>query len=302
MRPRQILAVGYLSIDTIETTAGRFERVPGGAALYAALGVRHAGGIAAVAAAVGEDYPAQWLDALAALGIDISRVQRRPGPTRTAGLQHSAAGNRASSHHADDAWWRRTAALAPPRLGNLAGVDGLVAGPMPPDSLSDLLQQAARPDLPVVADTSEAFALAAPASLINLLSRLAVFAPSREETRLLLPDLSDDAAASSLARRGVHIVQKRGAQGAWAVAAGGGTGTLLPAPHATMVDPTGAGDATVGALALRLARGESFLLAAAASLMTGAAAVSGIGPAALGLLTETGCPHLQQGTYELSRR
>ena len=89
-------------------------------------------------------------------------------------------------------------------------------------------------------------------------------------------------AALMLAARGVHVLQKRGAMGAWAVPAAAKAGTRIPAPSAVVVDATGAGDATVGALAAHLCRGADFLVAAAAALATGALAVSGIGPAALG--------------------
>jgi sugar/nucleoside kinase (ribokinase family) len=99
-----------------------------------------------------------------------------------------------------------------------------------------------------------------------------------------MPHLDDDEAAEALARLGPAVLQKRGAAGALAVEAGGGARHILPAPPvAKVVDPTGAGDAVVGALAARLALGEPFAKAAEAALSAGALAVSGIGPAGLGL-------------------
>ena len=56
----------------------------------------------------------------------------------------------------------------------------------------------------------------------------------------------------------------------------------LAAPAAEIVDPTGAGDATVGALAALLAAGTDFMAASRAALLVGALTVSDIGPAALG--------------------
>ena len=103
----------------------------------------------------------------------------------------------------------------------------------------------------------------------------------------MCPGLSDDAAALSLAQRGVNVLQKRGAQGAWAVPAKSSMGTQIAAPPAVVVDPTGAGDATVGALTVHLCRGADFLDAASAALATGALAVSDVGPAAFGLTTLT---------------
>ena len=224
----------------------------------------------------------QWLDALAQIGIDVSRVERRVGPTRTAALHYGDDGTRVSTNHGHTTWWQRTLALAPPPPGDLADLDGLIACPMPIDALSALVRQARQRNVPVVADTSEAFVAEGSAQLLELIQRLAVFAPSREETRRMCPGLSDDDAALALAARGVHVLQKRGAMGAWAVPAGGKAGTQVPALSAVVVDATGAGDATVGALAAHLCRGAGFLVAAPAAMATGALAVSGIGPAALG--------------------
>lgn len=282
MQAPRMLAVGYLSIDRIETPDACYEEIPGGAALYAALGVRHVGGLAAIWAVVGEDYPQHWLQDLAALGIDVSRVERRPGPTRRAVLKHLTAG-RLSPLHDDRLWWERSEALAPIPSGDAHSFDGVVACPMPIDALSAVVEWADQNKLPTVADTSEIFARRSPAGLLRMVRRLAAFAPSREETRLLCPGLSDNAAAVALAQQGVAVLHKRGAEGALAVPAGGGSIFPLAAPNVKVLDPTGAGDATVGALAARLCRGEDFLFAATHALLAGAAAVGGVGPSAFGL-------------------
>lgn len=271
-----VLVVGYLSVDTVCSPSGTHQ-APGGAALYAALGARWAGSPAAIAAAVGADYPSHWLEAMKACGIGCDAIQRRPGPTRRARLAHDASGARRSHH--DGAWWERTAALAPD-LPSLAGVGCVVACPMPAHQLRRVLDWAK--GVPVVADTSEAFAARNPAALLDLLPRLHAFAPSREETRLLMPGLGDDEAALALASQGVSVMQKRGADGAVCVSPGQGL-VRLPAPTVPrIVDPTGAGDAVVGALAALLTR-LPFLEAARLALGAGALAVSGVGPAAFGM-------------------
>src|SRR5688500_4385592 len=130
-----ILVVGYLSIDTVETPSARYACVPGGAAVYAALAARQTGARAAICAAVGEDYPVEWLAALAALAIDLSRVERRPGATRRAFIAHALSGRRASPHYNEIGWWERTEALMP-RCDRCCGMDAIVAGPMPASTLS----------------------------------------------------------------------------------------------------------------------------------------------------------------------
>jgi sugar/nucleoside kinase (ribokinase family) len=287
MRQARVRVVGYLSIDTLQVDDTMSERVPGGAALYAALGARHAGAAVSMEACVGDDYPAHWLRAVGALGIDVSRVQRRTGRTRTATLRYHDGGSRTSSHFRDALWWERTRELAPVAADDLSRADVVVACPMPIETLSTLMARAADAGVPVVADTSEAFVSESPELLMELVGRLAIFAPSREETRQLLPRHDDDAAAAWLAGLGAHILQKRGAQGARAIVGRAGQSASIPAPPAAVVDPTGAGDATVGALAAHWSTNGDFLAAARAALTVGALATTGTGPAGLGLAVDS---------------
>lgn len=278
MNGPRVLSVGYLSMDSITTSTGTHMYVPGGAALYAALGAQLAGAEAAVVAAVGDDYPDAWLQALERRGVGTGGVERRSGRTRQARLAY-AAGTCQSER--DATWWERTAALAPP-APSLDAASACIAGPMAATDLDGLTEQARRAAVPVAADTSGAFAAHCPAALLALVPRLWIFAPSREETRLLLPGLDDDAAALALARLGPHVLQKRGADGAVAVASGTQSLVRLAAPSvARLCDPTGAGDAAVGALAALMLR-QPFFEAARMALAAGARAVSGIGPAAFG--------------------
>ena len=307
MRMAHVLVVGYLSIDSLQAVGAAPLELPGGAALYAALGARHAGAQASIAAAVGEDYPQPWLQALAALGIDVSCVQRRPGPTRRTVLRYQGSegsGQRDSLHYRDAIWWQRTQALAPTLPDQLDQIDVLVACPMPITSLAALLQQAALASVPVVADTSEAFVTEDPQRLLELVGAMAAFAPSREETRLLWPLREDDDCASALASLGVNLLHKRGADGALALSAHGAASLRIPAPPTTVVDPTGAGDATVGALAAHIGGGADFLHAAAAALFTGALATTAPGPTALGLVTTSNLPSnnfSEQGLHGVPR-
>ncbi len=279
----KVLVVGYLSIDEIGTPQGRFAPVPGGAALYAALGVRHAGAQASICACVGDDYPRDWLHAMSELGVDLSHVSSRPGPSRRALISHALDGQRSSANHAQDSWWQRTRALVPLLPDALDDITAVVACPMPVAQLGALLDAAQRHKLAVIADTSEAFASEETDSLLALLPCLRVFTPSREETRLLLPGLEDEEAAIKLASLGIDVLQKRGADGAFAVVAGASSGMLIPAQRGIRVtDPTGAGDSTIGALAAYLAQGRGFLQAVAPALLTGSHCVTGIGPSTLG--------------------
>jgi sugar/nucleoside kinase (ribokinase family) len=281
MRKSGILVVGYLSVDTVQQAHGSTRQSPGGAALYAALGARQAGAAVDLAASIGTDYPAAWLAALKAEGIGLDHIEPKPIRSRWASIRHHSDGRRESTHYADPAWWAASAAHQPD-WPTLEGYGAIVACPMPVSHLIRLLDDAETARVPVIADTSEAFARSNAESLLSLLHRLDVFAPSREETRLLCPGMDDASAARSLAQRGVSIVQKLGSDGVFVVDANATKEWRLAAFDALVVDPTGAGDATVGALAAGRLRGGSVHMAARESLRIGALAVSGMGPAALG--------------------
>ncbi|MFY8041256.1 MAG: carbohydrate kinase family protein [Bosea sp. (in: a-proteobacteria)] len=280
-QPR-IGVMGYLSIDTITTDGAVVANVPGGAALYAALGARALGAEVALIACAGEDYPSAWLERIAALGIDIAHVRRKSGPTRRARLATMAGGERQSAHHGEALWWERTEALAPELPGDLR-VDCLSLAPMPPERAMHAARSA---NAPVLADTSAAFAKADRLAVMSLVKQLSCFAPSLEETRILLAGLSDAMALRYLAASGPDVVQKRGAAGMCVCAARQGLIRRVPSLAATEVDATGAGDATVGALAVGLARGLPLRSAAEQAAGIGARAVTGHGPSALGFTWE----------------
>jgi ribokinase len=80
----------------------------------------------------------------------------------------------------------------------------------------------------------------------------------------------------SLAAAGFpSVVVTLGAEGA--LVAAGGVIEAVPAPRVTAVDTTGAGDAFVGALAARLASGDTLMAAAAFAARVGAYAVRSAG-------------------------
>ena len=272
-----VVVVGYLSIDTISMDGRTMTDAPGGAALYAALGARAAGASVSVVACAGEDYPARWLSRMTELGLDVSHILKVPGPSRRARLVNMADGGRLSAHHDDPAWWERTFALAPSTSPH-PDADWLVLAPMPAEVAREIVLSAR---CPVIADTSAAYAGKDTGLLMALVSQIACFAPSLEETRLLLPELDDSMALRRLAACGPDVVQKRGADGL-AFCAGGHDHVRFVAPAVTrVIDPTGAGDATVGALATGLAQGMPLEAAATMAAGIGARTVGGHGPSAL---------------------
>ena len=281
----RIAVLGYLSIDEVTTPDGVTVTEPGGAALYGALGARAAGATAAIVAAVGEDYPGGVLAALAALGIDVAAVVTRRGPTRRSHQVHDRSGRRTSPHFAAGAWWERTRALAPPLPGQ-GPWDAWILCPMPATAATAAAHAGRASRVLIAADTSEAFAKAEAAAILRLADGVDLFAPSREETRLLLPGLDDDAAVRRLAQGGARVLHKRGADGLAYLEAPGDALRRVPAPEGRVVDPTGAGDAALGAFVARLAAGQGAERALKAAREVAGRAIAEIGPRGLGLVTK----------------
>lgn len=266
----RVFVMGYLSIDTVAVQGGEATDQPGGAALYAALGARAAGATVTILAAKGEDWPAAWDAAAERAGLDLSQCVRRPGPTRRASLAYAEDGTRTSPHHTGAAWWERTMALLPPLPpGPLAADDVLVLGPMPAAHAARALALAG--PARAIADTSEAFAAREGEALRRLLPRLFLFAPSEAEARLLGPLC------------GCAIALKRGAGGIVLRPAADAAERRFTPPLVDVIDQTGAGDATVGAIAGGLARGATLERAIADAVAVGARVVTARGPAALGV-------------------
>jgi sugar/nucleoside kinase (ribokinase family) len=280
-----VAVVGYLSLDEIVIRGQRHGDVPGGAALYAALGAAAAGARVFLGAARGPDLPDAVLDRLREAGVDVSAVVPRAHPTRRARLVYGDDGRRESSHYREPDWHAATRALAPPLLPDRVYPAAVVATAMPLDDLERQVAWARARGVKVVVDTSEAFAAADPARLLALLPAIDLFAPSREETRCICPGLDDDSALTALAARCPRVVQKRGAEGLVLAAAARSSPLHLPALTATVVDPTGAGDACVGALAVGLVRGLEDLTLLQLGLAIAARTVAAVGPAGLGPAT-----------------
>jgi sugar/nucleoside kinase (ribokinase family) len=277
-----VWVVGYLSLDDIRVEGRVHRSVPGGGALYASLGAAAGGAAPVVVAACGPDFPESTMGALRAAGVDVAVVARREHPTRRAHLAHGADGRRESAHYARAEWHAATEALAPPLPSAATPAPAaVVLTAMPAADLARQLDRAKERGARVVADTSEIFAARDRDALLALIERMDLFAPSREETRLLLPDLDDDGALAALAMRCPRVVQKRGADGLALRSAAHPAGLRVPARPGAVVDPTGAGDACVGALAAGVARGldDAALLALASDVA--ARAVAGIGPRGL---------------------
>ncbi len=243
---------GSLGFDDLTTSRGRRRDLPGGSALYFALGARHFGPVLA-AGAVGDDGE-PLLRLLDEAGVDRASVASCPGPSYRWRAQHSPGAEvPASEEQALGVYlsWR-------PRLSPAAAVSPLLfLGSMPPQRQLEVLEQMS--SAPFVAiDTMRDFIAWDRPGLERILPRAQLLFANEAEMLELTPDGSGD--ASRAGRRACRrwgllaVVLKRGARGVrllW----DGGESDFEARPGVRVVDPTGAGDALAGALMGQLALG-----------------------------------------------
>lgn len=244
--PLPVLVVGPLAYDDVRAPAGQRTDVLGGSATYASIAAAKYAHTGLVSVA-GTDLRDDDLRLLRRVGVDVRGVQRRDG--RTLRWSGSYADGFAGSEV------RNT------DLGVVAGWE-----PRIPESFRDArrvflantdprVQREALDQLtPVVVlvDTMEHWISEERSSLDQLIGRATVLSVNARELAMIAGhDDAAHAAAAVLDRGTRAVIVKHGAAGATLYTS---AATLtMPAYPATVVDPTGAGDALAGAFLGRLA-------------------------------------------------
>lgn len=244
-----LLTVGELSVDDIVVEDEQaWWKVPGGGALYSAIGARLWHDDVAVCATVGTDYPQTVLDTLGEAGIDTSRVHRS-AESRSLGLWvfYEPDGVRRQFGKLAGGSFDTLDALRPDLVwsADLAGVHcapqssrgqlrtmSTQPGGLGPSTTLDLLVE---PYIDVEPYLSGA-----------VFGGLDAFLPSRQEVDALWPGTSLRGLRETLTNLGMTgaLVVKDGRNGAHVV--DDGTVTTVPTAAVDIFDVTGAGDAFCG--------------------------------------------------------
>lgn len=275
-----VVVVGSINVDLVvhaerlprpgETVqGGRFEQHFGGKGANQAVAAARAGARVAMVGAVGDDaHGATSLAALAAEGIDVSRVRIVPGPTGVALVAVNARGENqillASGANdtltPEDARWD----------GGLSVV--LSSFEIPPAVATAAMQLArARGGLGVLTP-APAHALSA-----ELLAEGPILVPNEHELVVAIGNDDPAAALDELTQRSSGpVIVTQGPAGAL-LAHGERRERFDGRQPVRVVDTTGAGDAFVGALAAWLASGQSLEAAIRAGNAAGALSVSATG-------------------------
>jgi sugar/nucleoside kinase (ribokinase family) len=249
--------------------------VPGGGAVYAALGMALWAGAAAVVAPVGAEYPRDVFPTL-----DFSRSRALASTMRNWGL-YEADGTRHFLSRRDSLPWDRFS----------SSVSDLDAGPFPACHLApmpwdrvvaliDALR--ARGARAISIDLHDRVLAAVSIDAIALvLERADLFFPSRQDVEVLFPGRTPLAALRALRR---HLPQmpiigvKCGEDGVLVHAAGASEIVAVPSAAAQVVDATGAGDAFCGGFLALFARTGDVVESALHASIAASYALAAVGP------------------------
>ncbi len=239
-----LLIVGSVAFDTIETPRARAEHLLGGAATYAALAAAKWEIRPAVVGVVGEDFGEDEFAILHSAGIDTTSLERRAGETF-----------RWSGRYLDDLNERETlttelgvfAEFSPRVPEEQRGAPFVFLANIDPEIQLSLLEQLERPRL-IAADSMNLWLNTKREAVLEVFSRADLVLVNEDEAALLKPGAGLRVVGEYLLSCGPdYAVVKRGEHGAVLVAREGMF--LCPAyPVLQVADPTGAGDTFAGGL------------------------------------------------------
>jgi sugar/nucleoside kinase (ribokinase family) len=241
-----ISVFGNLTIDDLVFSDGSTRwAVPGGSAVYAALGISLWIGHASIVAPVGTDYPTELLDKR----IDLSRCQRMPRTLRNWGL-YEEDGQR---HFVSRSGARNWSEFSPKPIDVTTGHQTAAhIAPLPHDITVALIRELRKAGaVSISLDLDDHDLLGRPSldEIVELINEVDLFLPSRQDVLALLPGMGLLEALHelrALASDVTLIAIKCGAEGVIANVAGADAWVHVPAVPVDLVDATGAGDAFCG--------------------------------------------------------
>jgi len=265
--------VGNVTIDDLVFSDGStMWEVPGGGAIYAALGIGVWGEYPAVIAPIGPDYPAELLKDR----VDLRRCPRREQTLRNWGL-YEEDDTRVFVFRSKTPDWRAFC----PGLEDLHGLRAkyIHVAPLPWDLQIELAQELRRRGAEFISVDPDEHYLGScrQIDLRRLLDLTDCFLPSRQDVETLFPGKSPADALRelrSLAPDQPLIAVKCGADGVIMHSAGTYEAIHVPAADAAVVDVTGAGDAFCGGTLAGYARTENALEAILWGIVAASYAVS----------------------------
>jgi sugar/nucleoside kinase (ribokinase family) len=248
-----VLVVGSVALDTLETPSGKREEMLGGSATYFSVSCSNFAPVRLVAV-VGEDFPPAHLKLLREKGIDTEGLEVRPGKTFRWGGSYLSDLNQADTHFTHLNVFETFQPSLPPGWEK---TDGVFLANIDPVLQLQVLDQMKRPQL-VAGDTMNLWIKTKPDRVKDAIERMDLLFINDAEARQLTQEANLPKAARRLLAMGPRfVVIKKGEHGA--VLYSRKETFCAPAlPLEKVVDPTGAGDTFAGGCVGYIARRGCF--------------------------------------------
>ena len=245
-----LLVTGTIGIDTILTPSGRADGVLGGSVSFAAVAALLFADRVDAVSIIGEDFPAHYEAALEVKGVCMNGVERKKGPSMSWTGEYFDNMNKRRTVCANDAVMLEWNVHVPEPLRNHPV---LVCCCMVPAQQFKCMEQC--PDAALVlSDSMDKWLRRQPELLDAVISRSHITMMNEDEAKEYAQASTVMEAGEFLLSKGAaYAVVKQGEYGATLLGRDAGGNLRMfrcPAyPLKTLVDPTGAGDTFLGALA-----------------------------------------------------
>lgn len=246
-----ILIGGTIAIDNVSTPTAEAENLLGGSAAYAALAASYYCQPANLVGIVGHDFPEKHLSMLESRGVSLTGVEHSEGASFTWTGEYHENMNERTTHRVGlnvlESWSVKVPeAIAESRI--------VVPANMSPDNQIEMLDQCSAEEKFVVADTMDLWIEIANERLHEVLQRIDLLVINESEARELAGQSNLIVAGEILLAKGPrYVVIKLGEFGAILFGPDNSIFRFHAWPLKEIVDPTGAGDTFLGAMAGYLA-------------------------------------------------
>ena len=251
----QLVIVGTVAFDAIETPFGKTDKILGGAATFIGLAAANYHVDGAIVSVVGGDFPQSYLDLLADKGMDCKGIEVVKG-----GKTFFWAGKYHNDMNSRDTLVTELNVLAdfqPVVPENYRDAEVVLLGNLHPDVQMSVVDQMTAPKL-VILDTMNFWMEHTWDALIQVLVKVDVISINDEEARQLSGEYSLVRAAKKIQTMGPkYVIIKKGEHGA--LLFNKEEVFFAPAlPLEEVFDPTGAGDTFAGGFAGYLTQTEDY--------------------------------------------
>lgn len=238
----QILVIGSLAYDTIQTPSGKVERALGGAANYFSLAASIFSKVRVVGV-VGEDYEQADYELLNSRGVDLAGLSKVPGKTFHWSGFYEGDMNEAKTLQTD---LNVFADFDPQLPEHYKDSPFVFLANIVPELQLQVLEQVRSPKF-VGMDTMNFWISSKKEALLKVIEKVNLVLINEGEAKMLTGAANAISAAPLITAMGPDaVVIKRGEYGFALYSKKEGYFILPAMPIATVVDPTGAGDTFAG--------------------------------------------------------